>query len=105
MANLLQVSSPFGKSMETIDTAKVVVACYPHLQAMHRDHGFSAEVETLITMAAEGYAFPANLDVTPPVGGMAPPSQADLVHDALTGGWSTEQVSAELARQLADRRA
>jgi ectoine hydroxylase-related dioxygenase (phytanoyl-CoA dioxygenase family) len=105
MANLLQVSSPFGKPMETIDTAKVVVSCYPYLQAMHREHGFSPEVEALIAMAAEGYAFPANLDVTPPVGGMAPPSQAELVRDALTAGWSTERVAAELARQLTDRRA
>jgi ectoine hydroxylase-related dioxygenase (phytanoyl-CoA dioxygenase family) len=105
MANLLQVSSPFGKPMETIDTAKVVVACYPQLAALHRRHGFSAEVDVLVTMAAEGYAFPANLDVTPPVGGMAPPSQADLVREALAGGWSTERVAEALARQLADRRA
>ena len=34
MANLMQVSSAFGKPMETIDTAKVVVACHPHLRAM-----------------------------------------------------------------------
>lgn len=105
IANLLQVSSPFGKPMETIDTAKVVVACYSHLQAMHREHGFSPEVDALVTMAAEGYAFPANLDVTPPVGGMAPASQADLLRDALAEGWSTDRVAEALARQLADRRA
>jgi hypothetical protein len=56
-------------------------------------------------MAAEGYAFPANLDVTPPVGGMAPASQADLLRDALAEGWSTDRVAEALARQLADRRA
>ena len=31
---------------------------------------------------AEGYAFPTNLDRDPPVGGLAPPSQADLVWQA-----------------------
>jgi hypothetical protein len=72
---------------------------------MHREHGFSPEVDALVTMAAEGYAFPANLDVTPPVGGMAPASQADLLRDALAEGWSTDRVAEALARQLADRRA
>jgi ectoine hydroxylase-related dioxygenase (phytanoyl-CoA dioxygenase family) len=105
MANLMQVSSAFGKPMETIDTAKVVVACFPHLQAMYREQGFSADVEALIAMAAEGYAFPANLDVTPPVGGMAPASQSDLVRDALAEGWSADRVAAALAQQVVDRRA
>jgi len=31
----------------------------------------------LIDMVADGYPFPANLDVSPPVGGLAPPSQAE----------------------------
>lgn len=104
MANLLQVSSAFGKPMETIDTAKVVEACYPHLTAMYHEQGMSAPVEALITMAAEGYPFPANLDVTPPVGGMAPASQVDLLHQALLEGWPAEQLHAALVRQLEDRR-
>jgi ectoine hydroxylase-related dioxygenase (phytanoyl-CoA dioxygenase family) len=104
MANLLQVSSAFGKPMETIDTAKVVLACYPELVAMHREQGLS-EVEALMAMAAEGYPFPANLDVTPPVGGMAPPSQLDVLRLALVEGWSPEQLASALARQTEERRA
>ena len=65
----------------------------------------SAEVEALIAMAAEGYPFPANLDVTQPVDGLAPPSQQDLLRQALVEGWSTERVAEQLARQLAERRA
>ena len=105
MANLLQVSSAFGKPMETIDTASVVRACYPSLVAMHQEQGMSAEVEALMAMAAEGYPFPANLDVTPPVGGMAPPSQLDVLRLALVEGWSSEQLASALERQLEERRA
>jgi ectoine hydroxylase-related dioxygenase (phytanoyl-CoA dioxygenase family) len=105
MANLLQVSSPFGKPMESIDTAKVVLACYPHLVAMHERQGMSPAVEALMTMAAEGYPFPANLDVTPPVGGMAPPSQLDVLRRALVESWSGEQLASQLARHGEDRRA
>jgi ectoine hydroxylase-related dioxygenase (phytanoyl-CoA dioxygenase family) len=105
MANLLQVSSAFGKPMETIDTAKVLRACYPHLVEMHREQGMSAAVEALIAMAAEGYPFPANLDVTPPVGGMAPPSQLDVLRVALVEGWPGERLESALYRQLEERRA
>jgi ectoine hydroxylase-related dioxygenase (phytanoyl-CoA dioxygenase family) len=105
MANLLQVSSAFGKPMETIDTAKVVRACYPHLVEMHRAEGMSAAVEALMAMAAEGYPFPANLDVTPPVGGMAPPSQLDVLRLALEEGWAGDELESALDRQLAERRA
>jgi ectoine hydroxylase-related dioxygenase (phytanoyl-CoA dioxygenase family) len=104
MANLLQVSSAFGKPMETIDTAKVVKSCYPYLVAMHRDQGMSAEVRALIVMAAEGYPFPANLDVTPPVGGMAPASQVDLLRQALAEGWPQDRLDAALDQQLEERR-
>jgi ectoine hydroxylase-related dioxygenase (phytanoyl-CoA dioxygenase family) len=104
MANLLQVSSPFGKPMESIDTATVVLACYPHLVAMHEEQGMSPAVEALMTMAAEGYPFPANLDVTPPVGGMAPPSQLDVLRQALVEHWSSVQLEAALARHTSQRR-
>jgi hypothetical protein len=36
---------------------------------------------------------------------MAPPSQADVMHEVLAEGWSTERVADVLARQTADRRA
>ena len=105
MANLVQVSSAFGKPMETIDTTGIVSACYPRLQALYRDQGLSAEVEALMTMAADGYPFPANIDITPPIGGLAPPSQRDLLRQALTEEWPADQLEAALAQQNADRRA
>ena len=104
MANLLQVSSAFGKPMENIDTAGVITACYPSLQEWYRQQGFSAEVEALLTMAAEGYPFPGNLDRTQPTGGLAPPSQRELVRQALAEEWSADRLAAALAQQLEDRR-
>jgi ectoine hydroxylase-related dioxygenase (phytanoyl-CoA dioxygenase family) len=103
MANLLQISSAFGKQMETIDTVGIIVACYPFLIERYGAEGFSPAVETLMTMAADGYPFPGNLDKTQPVNGLAPPSQRDLLHDALAGEWSLEQISAALAEQLEQR--
>ncbi len=40
----------------------------------------------MIAASAEGYPFPTNLDSDPPVDGLAPPSQADVVRRALEQG-------------------
>jgi hypothetical protein len=58
-----------------------------------------------VATAADGYAFPTDLDRDPPVGGLAPPTQADLVHRALAEGWDHPTFRAELAAQAARRRA
>jgi ectoine hydroxylase-related dioxygenase (phytanoyl-CoA dioxygenase family) len=104
MANLTQVSSAFGKPMENIDTVGITLRCYPRMQAMHADRGFSLELEALMTMAAEGYAFPGNLDRTPPTGGMAPQSERELLREALANGWPLERLAAHLAQHHEDRR-
>ncbi|MBQ1089986.1 phytanoyl-CoA dioxygenase family protein [Streptomyces sp. B93] len=88
MANLLQVSSAFGRAMETVDREAVVEAVYPVL-LRRRAEGFGERwLENVIAASAEGYAFPTDLDRDPPVDGLAPPSQADLVRRALREEWS-----------------
>ncbi|MDQ2755601.1 MAG: phytanoyl-CoA dioxygenase family protein [Actinomycetota bacterium] len=83
MANLLQVSSAFGRAMETVDRQLVVEAVYPVLLA-RTGAGLSAEqVTALVAATAEGYAFPTNLDRDPPLNGRSPLTQADLVRRAL----------------------
>ena len=100
MANLLQVSSAFGRSMETIDRARMVEAIYPSL-VRRAESGWSQEsLARVVASAAEGYAFPANLDRAQPVDGMAPPAQADLVNAALAAGDSVETVRERLAAQV-----
>ena len=90
MANLLQVSSAFGRAMESVDRERMCLALYPALRG--RD-----DVENVIAAAAEGYPFPTNLDRDPPVDGLAPPSQAGVVRQALAEDWDVDAFAAALA--------
>ncbi|MFM7598131.1 MAG: phytanoyl-CoA dioxygenase family protein [Actinomycetota bacterium] len=82
MVNLLQVSSAFGRAMESVDRERVVLAIYAELRARGND----PRAEIALRSAAEGYPFPTNLDRDPPVGGLAPASQAAIVREALAAG-------------------
>ena len=84
MANLLQVSSAFGRAMETIDRAKMCVLTYPSA-AKHLDEQILSisEIKAAIAATAEGYSFPTNLDNDPPKGGLAPETQQALFLRAL----------------------
>jgi ectoine hydroxylase-related dioxygenase (phytanoyl-CoA dioxygenase family) len=104
MVNLFQVSSAYGRAMETVDRTRMVKALYPVLRAGHRDGSLTAsQIACAIAAAAEGYAFPTNLDRDPPIGGMAPKSQAALVGEALAGDWPEDRLSAALDTQTMKR--
>ncbi|MEM6897753.1 MAG: phytanoyl-CoA dioxygenase family protein [Pseudomonadota bacterium] len=99
MANLLQVSSAFGRAMESVNRTAMVKALYPVLADLTGTARLNA-----IAASAEGYAFPTNLDSDPPVGGLAPKSQADRMREALEEGLSLEafidaEDAAEARRQ------
>ena len=83
MVNLLQVSSAFGRAMETVNRTRMVRALYPVLRATS-----GLNLDNVIAATAEGYPFPTNLDSNPPVGGMAPKTQADYLCQALSEGQS-----------------
>ena len=88
LANLLQISSAFGRAMEAVDRQAMCAAAYPALQALHASGQLSAQqLEYAVAACAEGYAFPTNLDRDPPVGGLAPPSQQALMLLALQQNW------------------
>jgi ectoine hydroxylase-related dioxygenase (phytanoyl-CoA dioxygenase family) len=89
MANLLQVSSAFGRAMESVDRARMCCAVYPVLQHRERGGWTQRQIENVIAATAEGYAFPTNLDRDPPIGGLAPPSQADVLRRAIDNRVST----------------
>ena len=94
LANLLQIGSAFGRSIEAVDRAAMARALYPVL----RDGNWRpAEVARIIAASAEGYAFPTNLDRDPPVGSMNPKSQAELLATALERGLSTAEFDAEMS--------
>jgi ectoine hydroxylase-related dioxygenase (phytanoyl-CoA dioxygenase family) len=59
------------------------------------------ELDAAIAACAEGYPFPTNLDTDPPVGGLAPPSMADLMRRAVQEGWTTARFAQTLADQQA----
>jgi ectoine hydroxylase-related dioxygenase (phytanoyl-CoA dioxygenase family) len=99
MANLLQVSSAFGRAMETVDRRRVVEAVYPALLSRKASGMPPARVGDVVAASAEGYAFPTNLDRDQPVNGMSPPTQADLVRRALGEAVTPEELSERLAAQ------
>ena len=84
MANLLQVSSAFGRAMETIDRAKMCVLTYPTATKHFNDQTLSiSEIKAAVAATAEGYSFPTNLDNDPPKGDLAPETQQALFLRAL----------------------
>ncbi|MFP3989556.1 phytanoyl-CoA dioxygenase family protein [Streptomyces sp. E11-3] len=96
MANLLQISSAFGRAMESVDREGMVNALFPVLLRRKRDGASEAWLRRVVAATAEGYPFPTNLDLDPPVGGLAPPSQADTVWQAVAEGWAPDRLRQEL---------
>lgn len=104
MANLLQVSSAFGRAMEAIDRERVCLAIYDDLTKAQATEGWDRQaIDNVVAASAEGYAFPTNLDRDQPVDGLAPPTQADLLRRALAEGWSHPQLVAALAEHRGRR--
>ena len=102
MANLLQVSSAMGVPMEAVDRQAMCAALYPALRGLGPALS-AAETTAAIAAAADGYSFPTNLDRDPPVGGLAPETQAALCHRALAEGWEPAAFAEALAAQAARR--
>ncbi|MBY5704251.1 phytanoyl-CoA dioxygenase [Rhizobium leguminosarum] len=98
VANLLQVSSAFGRAMETVNRERMSARLFPALKALQRRLS-PDEIANAVAACAEGYSFPTNLDRDPPLGGLAPKTQAQLMHEALKQGWSDEAFTAALAEQ------
>jgi ectoine hydroxylase-related dioxygenase (phytanoyl-CoA dioxygenase family) len=98
LVNLLQVSSAFGRAMESIDRAgmsRKVFAPLKHMAAAGTLKGRA--FDAAIAATAEGYSFPTNLDRDPPVGGLAPRSQAALLRQAVLEDWQEQAFFDELA--------
>ncbi|WP_300532294.1 phytanoyl-CoA dioxygenase family protein [uncultured Mameliella sp.] len=104
MANLLQVSSAFGRAMETVDRTAMCRTLYPAIQALRAAGRLGDEsLAAAVAAAAEGYSFPTNLDSDPPLGGLAPETQNALFHRALSEELSPEAFAQALADQDARR--
>ncbi len=104
VANLLQISSAFGRTMETLNNHAMIEAVYPALIKRLENGAVSDEVvENIIAAVADGYAFPTNLDSDPPIGGNAPETQQDVMRRAIAERWSLGKLLNTLT-EYADRR-
>lgn len=101
MANLIQVSSAFGQAMESINRVDMCKMIYPVLLNGTLS---KSQIQAAIASTGEGYPFPTSLDTDPPVGGLAPQSQQQLMHQGLDEGWSADQFNAALDTREAKRR-
>jgi ectoine hydroxylase-related dioxygenase (phytanoyl-CoA dioxygenase family) len=98
MVNLLQVSSAFGRAMESVNRAQMSRAVFPVLrQGGAMAGGAMVNVANVIAATAEGYPFPTNLDRNPPIGGLAPRTMADFLAQAVRDAWTQDQLDAALS--------
>ena len=104
MANLLQVSSAFGRAMETVDTTAICRAVHPILRRWRAEGVDARAIDNVVAASAEGYPFPTNLDLDQPVGSLVPQTEADLLRRALVEDWDTPRLVSELDAQQARRR-
>ena len=104
-ANLMQVGSTYGRSIEIVDRPRITKAVYPHLKRLAETGALTPrEVDNVVAATAEGYPFPCNLDLDPPIGGMAPPSQQHIMRQALTEGWDASRLDEAVDAQHGRRR-
>jgi hypothetical protein len=103
MANLLQVSSAFGRAMEAVDRSRMSAALFPALRAMRDAGATQSMIANVIGACAEGYSFPTNLDLDQPIDGLAPMTQAEILGQAVAQGWSQQRLEAELGAWSARR--
>jgi ectoine hydroxylase-related dioxygenase (phytanoyl-CoA dioxygenase family) len=104
-ANLMQVGSAYGRSIEIVDRRRMSKAVYPILSQLQTEHGLNErDLDNVVAATAEGYPFPANLDIDSPLSGMAPQSQQDIMRQALAENWSSERFNAQLIAQFERKR-
>lgn len=98
MANLLQISSAFGRALGTVDREGICVSIYPDLLELSAE-GRMEDVRRVIAASAEGYAFPTNLDRDQPIGGLSPETQAELLERAVRERMAPEELQTALRNQ------
>jgi len=106
LVNLLQVSSAFGRAMESIDRVKMCKAVYPPLCAAWQGNQLTeAQLDAVIAATAEGYAFATNLDRDPPINGLAPESQQALLKAHVLAQHNRSDFFHQLDQQAIRRKA
>ena len=102
MANLTQIGSAFGRTLESVNRQQMSISIFPALQQRRSAMWSDVDIKNVIAACSEGYPFPTNLDRDSPLKRLAPQSQADLVWKALCDGESVDQLKKTL-NDLAER--
>ena len=98
IANLLQISSAFGRTMETLDTDAMLLHIYPHLLRQINTGDLTIDqARHCVAASADGYAFPTNMDLDPPVNGNAPETRQEMAMRALEKKCPLDEVQEQLA--------
>ena len=116
IANLLQISSAYGRAMESVDRLKMSLALYPALRRLVAAKAVTAAgADNAIAASAEGYAFPTNLDRDPPIGGHGAQEPAGIdatgpggrsnAGDLCRGRANPGRTEVDMKGHFADRRA
>ncbi len=100
MANLLQIGSAFGRSIEAINRREMCQVLLAPLAELIASGTLSeAEAEAVVAATAEGYAYPTNLDTDLPApDSLAPLSLAALMRRALSEGFGDGEFTDMLDR-------
>lgn len=101
-ANLLQISSAFGRPMEQVNRYAMTQALYPSLLANWQNLN-TVEREAILSNTCEGYSFPTNLDSDPPLYGLAPQTMKQLTAQALEQGLVAEVFFQQLQQHAHQR--
>ena len=102
MANLTQIGSAFGRTLESVNRHQMYISIFPVLKQSRSAMWSDVDIKNVIAACSEGYPFPTNLDRDSPLKRRAPQSQADLVWKALCDGESVDQLKKTL-NDLAER--
>lgn len=82
LANLLQISVAYGKTMETLNYDAMIKSVYPHLTDMYKNGAINeTEVACVSGTIADGYAFPTNLEKDIPEGEVSPKTMQEIVYE------------------------
>ena len=106
MANLLQVSSAFGRAMEQVNRTQMVKLIHPRLLDRLKEGAISdRQLRDVVSAFADGYSFPTNLDSDPPINGGAPETCQQLWLRALRERWDSERLKQALLERTTTRQA
>jgi ectoine hydroxylase-related dioxygenase (phytanoyl-CoA dioxygenase family) len=96
IVNLIQVSSAFGKPMETVNRQKMIKQLYPILVEQAKDELNKDSIKNIINAVADGYPFPTNLDKNPPTGSCASETSQQFSLGAIRDQWSVAKFEQQL---------